>query len=25
VREVELALHRMLDLTLAPGSVVHSY
>jgi acetoacetate decarboxylase len=25
VRKVELALHRVLDLTLAPGSVVHGY
>jgi acetoacetate decarboxylase len=25
VRAVELALHRMCDLTLAPGSIVHTY
>jgi acetoacetate decarboxylase len=25
VGEVVLALHRMLDLTLAPGAVVHTY
>jgi acetoacetate decarboxylase len=25
VGAVELALHRMCDLTLAPGSIVHTY